>query len=246
MKLRHLSLPGLTPYTHASRLQDVLVRALLASKADPSLPIPPPTVLTAQFLPVYTCGRREIGTVDAKQQGYLRADGRAEFHEALRGGQTTFHGPGQLIAYPVIDLKRHALTPRCYVNLLEQVLIGTCGRYGISAMRTEHTGVWTSSERKIAAIGVHLRRNVTSHGIGLNVNTDLWWFGRIVACGLADKETTSFEREGVRAKSLEEVGGVFVQELVARLKGVEGVERIEETDLAAQIDGDGQARKSLS
>ena len=196
MILRHLHLAGITRYIEASRIQDTLVRLLLASKANPSASPPPPTVLTAQFSPVYTCGRREIGTVDEDRREFLRASGQAEFYEALRGGQTTFHGPGQLVAYPVIDLKRHALTPRCYVNLLEQALIDTCEQCGIHAMRTEHTGVWTSPERKIAAIGVHLRRNVTSHGVGLNVRTDLTWFGRIVACGLADKEVTSFEKGG--------------------------------------------------
>jgi len=231
MKLTHISLPSLTRYSHASNLQDALVRRLLTSKADPNLPVPPPSIITAEFHPVYTCGRREIGTVDSAQQTYLRANGRAEFHEALRGGQTTFHGPGQLVAYPVIDLRRHKLTPRCFVHFLEHVLIRTCGRYGLDAMRTEHTGVWTSPERKIAAIGVHLRRNVTSHGIGLNVSTDLWWFDRIVACGLADKEVTSFDREGVMGKSVKEVGHVFVEEFAKGLDGVDGVERRPEEDL---------------
>lgn len=91
-------------------------------------------------------------------------------------------------------------------------------------MTTENTGVWTSPDDKIAAIGVHMRRNVTSHGIGLNVNTDLWWFNRIVACGLEGKRTTSFEREGVSGKAVEEVGTSFVEEIMARLEGVGGME----------------------
>lgn len=98
-------------------------------------------------------------------------------------------------------------------------------------MRTEHTGVWTTPERKIAAIGVHLRRFVSSHGVGLNVSTDLWWFGRIVACGLEDKESTSFEREGVRGKSVSEVGKVFVEEFARGLGGVDGIEKMREEDL---------------
>ena len=235
MKLAHFSLSGLSRYLHASHLQDILVRDLLTSKANPSLSVPPPSVITAEFHPVYTCGRREIGTVDTQQQTYLRTHGRAEFHEALRGGQTTFHGPGQLVAYPIIDLKRHKLTPRCYVHFLEDVLIKTCGRYGLEAMRTEHTGVWTSPERKIAAIGVHLRRNVTSHGIGLNVSTDLWWFERIVACGLADKEATSFEREGVKHVSVKAVGDIFVEEFAKGLNGVDWVERRPVEDLELHL-----------
>jgi len=86
--------------------------------------------------------------------------------------------------------------------------------------------VWTSPEDKIAAIGVHMRRNITSHGVGLNVNTDLGWFERIVACGLEGKRTTSFEREGVAGEGVESVAGVFVEEVGERLEGVEGVDRV--------------------
>ena len=194
------------------------MKSFLASKASESLPAPDPTIITAQFNPVYTCGRREIGTVSAEQQEYLRANGTAEFVEAMRGGQTTFHGPGQMVAYPIIDLRRHKLTPRSYVCVLEKALIATCNRYGIKATTTEHTGVWTTPEDKIAAVGVHMRRNITSHGIGLNVNTNLWWFNRIVACGLEGKKATSFENEGVVGKSVEEVTDVFVEEFAKRLQ----------------------------
>lgn len=234
MRLAHLRVPHTTPYSHASVLQDRLVQRLLASKANPShsssLPPPDPTIITAQFHPVYTCGRREVGTLSQEQIDYLRDDGRAEFVEAMRGGQTTFHGPGQLVAYPVIDLKRHALSPRCYVRLLEDTLIATCKRYWIRGFTTENPGVWTSEGTKIAALGVHLRRNVTSHGIGLNVSTDLWWFNRIVACGLEGKETTSFERERVNGIGVEEVGEVFVKEFAKGL-GVEETYRIEEHEV---------------
>ncbi|KAF2255013.1 lipoyltransferase [Trematosphaeria pertusa] len=221
--LIHLHFPSIIPYAAAAHLQESLVSRFLASKPPSNLPAPPPHIITAEFNPVYTCGRREIGTVSAEQQDYLRANGRAAFVEAMRGGQTTFHGPGQLVAYPIIDLRTHRLTPRDYVCVLEKSLIATCARYGIKAMTTEHTGVWTTPDDKIAAIGVHMRRNVTSHGVGLNVSTDLWWFDRIVACGLEGKRTTSFEKEGLRGKSVEEVGKVFVGEFGKRI-GAEGVE----------------------
>src|SRR2546421_4932948 len=109
MRLLHLRVPGISPYSHAAALQDHIVKQFLSFKATASSnePPPEPTVITAQFHPVYTCGRREIGSISTDQQEFLRADGRADFVEALRGGQTTFHGPGQLIAYPIIDLKRH-------------------------------------------------------------------------------------------------------------------------------------------
>lgn len=217
LRLHHLKLPGIVSYGHASSVQQRLVSAFLASKADQHIKEPDPVIITAEFQPVYTCGRREIGTVSTEQQEYLRAGGKAEFHEAMRGGQTTFHGPGQLVAYPIIDLKRHKLTPRTYVCLLEKTLIDTCAAYGIKAMTTEHTGVWTTPEKKIAALGIHLRRNITSHGIGLNVNTDLWWFNRIVACGLEGKKTTSFAEEGVNSKTVEDVGHEFVKHLAGRI-----------------------------
>ena len=215
--LKHIHIPKIVHYGTASRLQDSIVHQFLLSKPPSSIAAPASHIITTEFHPVYTCGRREIGTVSAEKQAYLRADGRAEFVEAMRGGQTTFHGPGQLVAYPILDLRAHRLTPRDYVCALEKSLISTCGRYGIKAMTTENTGVWTTPDDKIAAIGVHMRRHITSHGIGLNVHTDLSWFDRIVACGLEGKKTTSFEREGVIGKSVEEVGDVFVQEFSKRL-----------------------------
>lgn len=213
MQLAHLRLPGLTRYLHAAKLQDKLVQTLLAHKANPqSNPAPQPTVITAEFHPVYTCGRREIGTVSPAQEAHLRADGAAEFYAALRGGQTTFHGPGQLVAYPVIDLKQHRLSARCYVDLLEETIIKTCARYGIRGFRTVNPGVWTSQDDKICALGVHLRRNVTSHGIGLNVSTDMRWFERIVACGLEGKHATSFHKLGVSEVAVDEIAHAFVDE----------------------------------
>ncbi|KAF2856726.1 lipoate-protein ligase-like protein B [Plenodomus tracheiphilus IPT5] len=229
--LRHIHLPGVVPYATAARIQERLVARFLTSKPPSDTPAPPPHIITAQFQPVYTCGRREVGAVAAEQQDFLRAQGRAEFVEALRGGQTTFHGPGQLVAYPIIDLRTHKLTPRTYVCLLEKSLIATCAKYGIKAMTTEHTGVWTSQDDKIAAIGVHMRRNITSHGVGLNVDTDLWWFDRIVACGLEGKRTTNFTKQGVKDKDVGEVGEEFVREIGERLHGVEYIEMVDEAEV---------------
>ncbi|THY22244.1 lipoyltransferase [Aureobasidium pullulans] len=229
MLIRHIKLPGIVPYIKAANLQQDLVTKFLAHKASPATTKAPiPTIITAEFSPVYTCGRREVGTVSEKQQAFLRDGGNADFYEALRGGQTTFHGPGQLVAYPIIDLKKHNLSPRNYVCLLEKTLIKTCSRYGIKAMTTEHPGVWTTPDDKISALGVHLRRNITSHGIGLNINTDLKWFSRIVACGLEGKRTTSFENEGVKDQSVPEVADAFVQQLADSLEGIDGVELVSE------------------
>jgi len=240
--LQHIHLtPSPTTYTHAANLQSRLVAQFLAHKASPqAIPAPSPTLITAQFHPVYTCGRREIGTVTHEQKRYLTSPtpwGKAEFHEALRGGQTTFHGPGQLVAYPIIDLRRHNLSARCYIRYLENTIIDVLkSEYGLSGRTTANPGVWLGEgreERKICAIGVHLRRNITSHGIGLNVSTELGWFGRIMACGLEGKGTTSLEKEGVSSEELEikKVGGKFAMRFAEGLEGVEAVVSIDEAAL---------------
>jgi lipoate-protein ligase B len=229
MRLTHLHLSTPIPYARAALFQEALVSRLLAHKASPeSLAAPNPTILTWTSLPAYTCGRREINKISEAQRAHLEADGRATFHEALRGGQTTFHGPGQVIAYPVIDLKRHQTSPRCYVRLLEDGTIATCKKYGIATQTTKNPGVWVGDDRKIAALGVHLRRNVTSHGLALNVNTDLWWFDRIVTCGLEGKKTTSFANEGVTGADEGQVATALVKELAERIKGVDDVFEVKE------------------
>ena len=240
MHLRHLHLPNPVPYLRTSQIQAHFVSLHLSHKALPTTKntthAPPhPTLLTFQTTPTYTCGRREIGTLTPSQIDYLRCGGSAEFHEALRGGQTTFHGPGQLTAYLILSLNEHGLNPRNYVRLLEDCVIGTCSEYGIRSFTTENPGVWTSEDNKIASVGVHLRRNVTSHGVGINVKTDLGWFDRVVACGLVGKKTTSFENEGVKGVELEDVGKVFAGELVKRLDGIQDVEKTEEEE-ASQTD----------
>lgn len=227
--IHHIHLPGIVPYQRAATLQDYLVKKHLTAKqpANRALPPPPPYLITAEFAPVYTCGRREVGHVSQSQQDYLRWGGRAAFVEAQRGGQTTFHGPGQLIVYPILDLQRHALTPKCYVNMLEEVTIATLAHYHIKGTRTENTGVWTSADHKIASIGVHMRRNVTSHGVGINFYTDLGFFDRIVACGLEGKRTVSVEKFGIRTEDgvgagVEGPGTIWMWEFGKRLRGAGG------------------------
>jgi lipoate-protein ligase B len=235
MKLRHIHVPNLTPYTIGSRVQEAFVSRLLAYKASPStLTQPDPTILTFQFLPTYTAGLRSIDRLTEKEIAQLRFGGKADFAYAPRGGQTTFHGPGQLVAYPVVDLRRHNLSARCYVDALERAAIDTCAAYNVTARTTDDVGVWVrgkdGEERKICAVGVHLRRHVSSHGIGLNVCTDIGWFERIVACGLEGKETTSLAREGIDEVTVGDAGKVFVEKMAQRLKGVDEIEFVEEMD----------------
>jgi len=126
------------------------------------------------------------------------------FYPTDRGGDVTYHGPGQLVGYPILDLREWKRDVGAYVRAVEQVIIDTLAGYGISAGRIPKlTGVWVG-ERKIAAIGVHISRWVTSHGFALNVATDLSYFQYIVPCGLA-KPVTSMAELGARA-SVEEVG----------------------------------------
>src|SRR5947208_5170377 len=125
------------------------------------------------------------------------------FYPTDRGGDVTYHGPGQLVGYPILDLREWKRDVGAYVRGVEQAIIDTVGEYGIEAGRiSKLTGVWVG-ERKIAAIGVHISRWVTSHGLALNVNTDLSYFQYIVPCGLT-KPVTSMAQLGVNA-SLEEV-----------------------------------------
>lgn len=251
------------PFNGSASTSAILFPSRGSAQTPAAEPVLHPSVITAQFYPVYTCGRREVGKVTAAQERYLRANGRADFVEALRGGQTTFHGPGQLVAYPILDLRdgrmvrsqngerdaataaasgyremmgerseQHGSTSaRKYVSILEQSVIATCAAFGVKSFTTEHPGVWTTPEKKIAALGVHLRRHVTSHGIGLNVSTDLWWFDRIVACGLEGKKTTSLEAEGASvhgsAIEVDEVARVFVDELARSLGVIDGIEVVD-------------------
>jgi lipoyl(octanoyl) transferase len=165
------------------------------------------TLLLLEHPPVLTLGRNaHRSNVLASDE--LLAQRGVGLHEINRGGDVTYHGPGQLIGYPIIDLrgdlpgkKGPHLGPVDYVRLLEEVLIRTCGDFGVMTQRIcKLTGVWTLAggsirEKKIAAIGVHISRGVTSHGFALNVTTDLRDFEWIVPCGISDREVTSLELE---------------------------------------------------
>jgi lipoyl(octanoyl) transferase len=144
----------------------------------------------------------------------LAAQGVGLF-ETGRGGDVTYHGPGQLVGYPIIDLNPDRRDVHRYVRDLEDVLIRTVAAFGISAARiTGLTGIWVGDE-KLAAIGVRISRWVTSHGFALNVSTDLSQFGLIVPCGITDKGVTSMEQLLSRPIPMVEVEDVLVQEFSA-------------------------------
>ncbi|KAK9459988.1 uncharacterized protein V1516DRAFT_616642, partial [Lipomyces oligophaga] len=193
----HISKPGAPiAYTVAQSTQDSLVRAFLDYKLNPSTPPPPPTILTMELAPVYTFGRRQHSSdpdIKSVLNQLSRTAPEAAIVSAQRGGQTTFHGPGQLVAYPILDLRTFSLSSKCYVDALQRAaisfLVNDC--HLPQACATENTGVWLDSTHKIASIGVHLRRHITSHGIAINAFTDLSYFEKIVACGLPDAKATS-------------------------------------------------------
>ncbi len=151
-------------------------------------------LLLVEHPPVVTLGRSTKGTNLDVNPAWLASRGIALF-EVERGGDATFHGPGQLVGYPIIDLKRHTQDLHWYLRQVEQALIDALGAVGIAAGRsTGYTGAWVG-DRKIASIGVHARDWVTRHGFALNVTTDLSYFDVIVPCGIADVVMTSVARE---------------------------------------------------
>jgi lipoyl(octanoyl) transferase len=191
---------GRLPYGEALVLQQ---RVVAARKQD----LIGDTLLLLEHPPVLTLGRNAHRSNVLLSDDLLAQRG-VELHEINRGGDVTYHGPGQLIGYPILDLrgdlpgkKGPHLGPVDYVRLLEEVLIRTCGDFGVMTQRIcKLTGVWTLAggsirEKKIAAIGVHVSQGITSHGFALNVTTDLRDFEWIVPCGLTDREVTSLELE---------------------------------------------------
>ena len=184
---------GTLPYAAALELQrDVARRRISGEIAEDVL-------LLVEHPPVVTLGRTAKGANLIASPEYLASQG-VELFEVERGGDITFHGPGQLVGYPIIDLKRHRKDLHWYLRQVEEALIQAVAEFGIVGGRVEkYTGVWVDTEhdsrRKIASIGVHARDWVTWHGFALNVNTDLRYFDLIVPCGISGVTMTSVARE---------------------------------------------------
>jgi lipoyl(octanoyl) transferase len=179
--------------------------------------IPEDVLLLVEHPPVVTLGRSGRGEHLTASPAFLAARG-VEVFEVERGGDVTFHGPGQIVGYPVIDLKRHRRDLHWYLRQLEGSLIDALASIGMaSEQRPGLTGVWTSEGRKIASIGVHARDWVTWHGFALNVSTDLSYFDLMVPCGIAGVEMTSVEREiGPVPGGMATVGTAVVEALAQR------------------------------
>jgi lipoyl(octanoyl) transferase len=164
----------------------------------------PDTLLLLEHEPVFTLGRSARRENVLFPEAELRGRG-FDVHEAGRGGDVTYHGPGQVVGYPIVDLSPDRCDVHRYVRDLEEVMIRTCRSYGVEAVRVPGlTGVWVGDE-KIGAIGVRIARWVTSHGFAFNVATDLAPFALIVPCGLSGKGVTSLERLLGRPAALDAV-----------------------------------------
>ncbi|HEX7479905.1 MAG TPA: lipoyl(octanoyl) transferase LipB [Polyangiales bacterium] len=162
------------------------------------------TLLLLEHTPVITLGRAARREHVLLPEAQLRAMG-VELHEIGRGGDVTYHGPGQLVGYPILDLRPDRCDVRRYVAGLEETMIRLAGHYGLAAQRIAGlNGAWMG-ERKLGAVGVRIARWVTMHGFALNVNTDLDAFDLIVPCGIRDKQVTSLSRELGHEVSMTEV-----------------------------------------
>ncbi len=179
---------GLVPYADALAMQRALVEDRRAGTVDDLL-------LLVEHPHVLTLGvRGDGGRAHILATAEALAARGIDVHETGRGGDITYHGPGQIVGYPIIDLRPDRCDVHRYVRDLEEVLIRTAAGYGVVAERVEGlTGVWVGRE-KVAAIGVRIGRWITSHGFALNVTTDLDYFNLIVPCGIADRGVTSLAR----------------------------------------------------
>ncbi|MGH7546953.1 MAG: lipoyl(octanoyl) transferase LipB [Gemmatimonadales bacterium] len=197
---------GVVPYRDALEWQRSLAEARIERR------LPHDLLLLLEHPPVVTLGR------SSRDAHLLRPDG-IEVFEVERGGDVTFHGPGQLVGYPILDLTHHRQDLHWYLRTLEQALIDALGELGLPAGRNPaYTGVWTHG-RKIASIGIHVKQWVTWHGFALNVTTDLSSFERIVPCGIPGVVMTSVQREGGNGRG---EGSLWEQTVAAVIRGFEG------------------------
>lgn len=199
---------GIKEYGEMLEKQRTIFKEMTERKRR-KLPIKEEQILMVEHRPVITLGKhaKEANVLFDAQT--LASRGVAIFH-IERGGDVTYHAPGQLVVYPLIDMEAHSLGVKDYVFLLEEVVIRTLRDFGIEGERVNGaSGVWleagTENERKICALGVKCSRYITMHGLALNVNTDMSGFSLINPCGFIDKGVTSMERESGQMVDIEEV-----------------------------------------
>jgi lipoyl(octanoyl) transferase len=194
---------GVIQYDDGLRLQERAVERLRSGEA-------PEQLLLLEHPHVFTLGRGADSSNILANRQQLKSNS-VEVHETGRGGDVTYHGPGQLVGYPIVDLKPDRCDVHRYVRDIEEVIIRTIAEFGINGTRIPGlTGVWVENE-KIGAIGVRIARWITSHGFALNVNTDLSFFKMIVPCGITDKGVTSLSTLIGRYIELQDVASICAQ-----------------------------------
>jgi lipoyl(octanoyl) transferase len=213
--------PGPVPYAAAYQAMHDLAARRAAGEI-------PDALLLVEHPPVYTAGRRtdpshlRVARSDIERRG-------AELHDVDRGGSVTFHGPGQLVGYPILHIGPRMDVMR-YLFDIEEAVIRTCADLGVTVGRNRDTGVW-AGPKKVCAIGVRTSRSVTLHGFALNCTTDLSWYDAIVPCGLADRGVTSLSELAERPIPVEEVQ----EALIPRFEEVFGL-RLVPVDLIPPVD----------
>jgi lipoyl(octanoyl) transferase len=218
----HLEQCGLMDYAAALELQ----RERVAQRKVGEIP---DTLLLLEHPHVYTLGRNARQENILVPEDWLASRGARVFHTD-RGGDVTYHGPGQLVGYPILDLTKHRRDISWYMRSLEEVFIGTAHSFGIAAVRSPGAaGVWVGND-KLVAMGVHLSRWVTSHGFALNVNTDLRYFEWIVPCGLQGKGVTSLAKLLGRAVDMD----LVIERVAGHFGEVFGVEVVESQRLRVE------------
>ena len=204
--LKIIHLPGFIPYEDGLRLQEDTVSAILAKES-------PDTLFLLEHQPVYTIGR-------LRDQSSLRDSSLLPYpvHDTNRGGQATYHGPGQLTGYPILDLTLRGKDLHEHLRKIEDALIRSCHRFGVQAGRREGlTGVWVEN-RKLASIGVGVRKWISMHGFAINITDEsLPPFFAITPCGLDGVSMTSLEKEAGRPISVAEAAAVIGEEMLALL-----------------------------
>jgi lipoyl(octanoyl) transferase len=218
---------GAVPYEEARQAQGRLAAARQADRI-------PDLLLLLEHPPVYTRGRRSQPAELPMGEDWYRAQG-IEVRDTDRGGAVTYHGPGQLVGYPIVSLKPYGDDVHAYVRRLERVMIEALGEHGVTAGPIEEmTGVW-AGERKIGSIGVHVSRGVTTHGFAINVNNDLQPFEWIVPCGIEGCRVTSLTRE----LGVEQDFTAFADTVAERFAAVYERERtsVEAGDLLERVAG---------
>lgn len=202
---------GLKPYQQVLALQEKLFDKNLAAKLAGG-----PTqnyLILCEHPPVFTLGK------SGKRENILVTDEQmeAEFYQVNRGGDVTFHGPGQLVVYPIFDLESLSIGVNQYIYLLEETIIDSLKHFGLAGERIEGAaGIWLKAkgilpDRKICAIGAKVSRMVTMHGLAININTQLNYFNKITACGIEDKGVTSLQKESGREIPMEAYKTVFLE-----------------------------------